>query len=135
MPPVRQSQRVRREVEPYQAAGPPQLTVGQQRRRNARYDQRREPVQAARNGVPTTYEEIQRRIRHDDRDPIIPEAIAITNKLPAGIREIAGGQMTKISVSLGDDGTQFHHAHSKYNLGDFNIRPHFDAYSLLRSDK
>jgi hypothetical protein len=128
MPPVRQSQRVRREVEPYQAAGPPQVNIRQQRRRNARYEQRREPLQAARNGVPTTYEEIQRRIRHDDRDPI-------TNKLPATIREIAGGQMTKISVSLGDDGTQFHHAHSKYNLGDFNIRPHFDAYSLLRSDK
>lgn len=131
MPPVRQSRRARRQVEHFQAAGPPQLTVRQQRRAR----QRREPLPAARNGVPTTYEEIQRKIRHDDRDPIIPEAMAITNKLPASIREIAGGKTTKISSSFGDDGTQFAHAHSKYNLGDFNIRPHFDQYSLFQSNK
>jgi hypothetical protein len=107
----------------------------QEQQQNHRQEQRHEVVQAARNDVPTTFQDIQKKIRHDDRDQIIPEAIAITNKLPATIREIAGGQMTKISVSLGDDGTQFHHAHSKYNLGDFNIRPNFDAYSLLRSEK
>ena len=107
----------------------------QQQQQNHRQQERHEVVQAARNGVPTTYQDIQKKIRHDDRDPIIPEAQAITNKLPASIREIAGGKTTKISSSFGDDGTQFHHAHSKYNLGDFNIRPYFDDYSLLRSNK
>lgn len=36
MPAVRQSQRNRQLVEPYQAAGPPTLTIRQQRRRNTR---------------------------------------------------------------------------------------------------
>jgi membrane protein involved in colicin uptake len=41
MPAVRQSQRNRQLVEPYQAAGPPTLTIRQQRRRNARSSRQR----------------------------------------------------------------------------------------------
>ena len=41
MPAVRQSQRNRQLVEPYQAASPPRLTIRQQRRRNARPSRRK----------------------------------------------------------------------------------------------
>ena len=107
----------------------------QQQQQEHRQQQRQEAQQAARNGVPTTFQEIKKKILHDDRDSIIPESKMIQYKLPAAIREISGSRKTKISDCFGDDGTQFHRAHQKYNMGEFDLRPHFDDYSLLQSNK
>ena len=107
----------------------------QQQQQQHRQQQRQDAQQAARNGVPTTFQEIKKKILHDDRDSIIPESKMIQFKLPAAIREISGSKKTKISECFGDDGTQFRNAHSKYNMGDFDQRPHFDEYSRLQSNK
>jgi hypothetical protein len=44
MPAVRRSQRNRQQIEPYQAAGPPELTKRQQRARRARYRKTKEEI-------------------------------------------------------------------------------------------
>jgi len=44
MPAVRRSQRNRQQIEPYQAAGPPQLTIRQQRQARARYRKTKEEI-------------------------------------------------------------------------------------------
>ena len=130
MPPVRQSQRNRQAVQPYQAAGPPQLTIRQQRRQN---EQRRNAANT-RDGVPATYDGIQKRMRKDDKDSSIPEAEKIRFSLSAVIRELQKGRKTKISSSFGDLNA-FERAYDKYNMGRFRTEAVFDDFTLLRSPK
>lgn len=124
MPPVRQSQRVRREVEPYQAAGPPQLTVRQIRRNRARYNER--------DGVPQFREQVEKKIRQDAKHDSISEAKAIKSKLGSTFRGLAKGKASKITAHR-ENIESYARAYRKYNLGDFDVQPHFDAFSLYKA--
>ena len=124
MPPVRQSQRVRREVEPYQVAGPPQLTVRQQRRNRARYNER--------DGVPQFREQVEKKIRQDAKHDSISEAKAIKSKLGSTFRGLAKGKASKITAHR-ENIESYARAYRKYNLGDFDAQPHFDAFSLYKA--
>jgi hypothetical protein len=124
MPPVRQSQRVRREVEPYQVAGPPQLTVRQQRRNRARYNER--------DGVPQFREQVEKKIRQDAKHDSISEAKAIKSKLGSTFRGLAKGKASKITAHR-ENIESYARAYRKYNLGDFDVQPHFDAFSLYKA--
>ena len=124
MPPVRQSQRVRREVEPYQAAGPPQLTVRQIRRNRARYNER--------DGVPQFREQVEKKIRQDAKHDSISEAKAIKSKLGSTFRGLAKGKASKITAHR-ENSESYARAYRKYNLGEFDVQPHFDAFSLYKA--
>ena len=128
MPPTRQSTRNRVAVQPYQAANAPRLTQQQLRRQNARFRQAREE----RDGVPQLREEVIKRIKRDDKHVSIAEAKTIQLQLGSVIRALSKGKSSKITAHR-ENAESYSRAFQKYNNGDFDVNPHFDAFSLYRA--
>ena len=124
MPPIRQSTRNRQQVQPYQAADAPRLTQQQLRRENARYRQVREQ----RDGVPQLKEEVIKRIKKDAKLVSIAEAKTIQLQLGSVIRSLSKGKASKIT-EFRENAENYSRAFRKYNNGDFEMNPHFDAFS------
>ena len=124
MPPIRQSTRNRQQVQPYQAADAPRLTQQQLRRENARYRQVREQ----RDGVPQLKEEVIKRIKKDAKLVSIAEAKTIQLQLGSVIRSLSKGKASKITA-FRENAESYSRAFRKYNNGDFEMNPHFDAFS------
>ena len=124
MPPIRQSTRNRVAVQPYQAAPAPRLTQQQLRRQNAQYRQAREE----RDGVPQLKEEVIKRIKRDAKHVSIAEAKTIQLMLGSVIRSLSKGKASKIT-EFRENAENYSRAFRKYNNGDFDMNPHFDAFS------
>ena len=128
MPPVRQSRRQRRAVQPFQAADAPRLTQQQLRRNNERHRRQREE----RDGVPQFREQVEKKIRREAKHDSISDAKAIKSQLGSVFRGLAKGKASKITAHR-ENSESYVRAYRKYNRGDFDVQPHFDALSLYKA--